>query len=80
MLFSGIEPWHVPTANRLGFGYSFGFLDLGFGFGGFGVWIVLGFGFGVSVLVFFSDYCNEAIHRASQTSHSIARVKKTSLY
>jgi hypothetical protein len=32
------------------------------------------------VLVFFRDYCNEAIHRASQTSHNIARVKKTSLY
>jgi hypothetical protein len=40
----------------------------------------LRFSFGVLVLVFFSDYCNEAIRRASQTSHNIARVKKTSLY
>jgi hypothetical protein len=57
-----------------------------FGFGCFGSVLGLGdldsFGvwFEVLVLVFFSDYCNEAIHRASQTSHNVARVKKTSLY
>jgi hypothetical protein len=36
--------------------------------------------FWVLVLVFFGNYCNEAIHRASQTSPNIARVKKISLY
>jgi uncharacterized membrane protein len=70
--------------GRFGFGRFGVWIVLGFGFGRFGVWIVLGFGFGVLVLVlvlvFFGDYCNEAIHRASQTSHNIARVKKTSLY
>ncbi len=44
--------------QNLGFGSILDLGDLGFGFGGFGV------------LVFFSDYCNKAIHRVSQTSHT----------
>ncbi len=66
-----------------GFRYSFEFRDFDFksfldlGDLGFGLLLSLD-SFGV--LVFFSDYCNQAIHRASQTSHNIARVKKTSLY
>jgi hypothetical protein len=76
---------YVPTPNPLGFGvwgfgYSFEF-RVSFGFVRFGFWVSFGFGgFGVLILLFFSDCCNEAIHRASQTSHNIARVKKTSLY
>jgi hypothetical protein len=66
----------------LGFGYSFGFWVWVFWVLGqfwfWGIWDLDSFG--VLVLVFFSDYCNEAIHRASQTSHNVARVTKTSLY